>query len=438
MFNTFRGGIHPPERKSFTADKPLENFPVPQICCIPMQQHIGVPAKPVVQKGDFVREGQLIGEAAGFVSANVHASIPGRVIDIMESLTVYSRQTTIVIEAEGSFERTGLMYSPVEWQNIDGKVLLGKVRDAGIVGLGGAAFPTSIKLAPPPEMKVDTLLVNGAECEPYLTADDMLMRTYPDEVVEGTAIALKILGIKRGIIGVEDNKKEAINALNKSIKKESYGMDISVKKLKTRYPQGAEKQLIYSILKKVVPSRGLPMDVGVAVQNAGTIYAIREAVVFDKPLIERFITVSGKIIKNPGNYKVRLGTKISVIVEECGGLTGTPAKIIIGGPMCGLAVHTMDIPVVKGTSGVLFLSEDEVSQGDFDPCIRCGRCVTACPVGLLPCDIAAAVEKERFDFARKLHVNTCIMCSSCSYVCPSKRPLSHFIKIAQERLAQQK
>jgi len=438
VFSTFKGGIHPPQRKTLTENKSIENLSIPQICYIPMQQHIGVPARPVVKIGDIVTEGQLIGEAQGFVSANVHATVPGKVIDIIESLTVYSRQTTVVIEAEGAFTTTGSNNPVNDWKSLDKLVLLGMIRDSGVVGLGGAAFPTVVKLSPPPEMKVDTLIVNGAECEPYLTVDDMLMRTYPDEIIEGIRIALKILGINKAIIGVEDNKKASIDALKEAIIRISPTENITVKKLRTKYPQGAEKQLIYSILKRVVPSRGLPMDVGVAVQNAGTIYAIREAVLFNKPLIDRFLTISGEMINHPGNYKVRIGTKISDIVDECGGLKGVPAKIVIGGPMCGLSVHTMDIPVVKGTSGILFLSEDEVHPGDFNPCIRCGRCVSVCPIGLIPCDIAGAAEKGRFDLADKLHVNTCIMCSSCSYVCPAKRPLSHFVRIAQETLSQQK
>ena len=401
-----------------------------------MQQHIGVPAKPVVEAGDIVTEGQLIGEAEGSLSANVHASIPGKVVNISEELTVYNKQQTIVIEADGAFSTTGSGRAVNDYHNLDKHKLLGMIRDCGIVGLGGAAYPTSIKLDPPQEMKIDTLIVNGAECEPYLTNDDMLMNTYPDEIIEGTVIALKILGIKKAVIGVEDDKKSAIAALNNAVKNITDN-EIIVKSLRTKYPQGAEKQLIYSILKRVVPARGLPMDVGVVVQNVGTIYAIRDAVVFNKPLIDRFITVSGDMINRPGNYRVRIGTLISDIVEECGGLKGHPAKIVMGGPMCGSSVHTMNIPVVKGTSAILFLSEDEAAPGDFGTCVRCGRCVAACPMGLIPCDIALAAEKGRFDLADKFHVDTCIMCSSCSFVCPAKRPVSHFARIAQETLLQQ-
>jgi len=438
VFNTFRGGIHPPQRKTLTENSGIENLSVPQICYIPMLQHMGVPAEPVVKIGDIIREGELIGAARGNNSANVHAAVPGKVIDIAEELTDNGRQTTIVIEAEGAFTTTGSSAAINDWNNIDKTDLLNIVRDCGIVGLGGAALPTAETLSPPPEKHINTLIVNGAESEPYLTVDDLLMRTYPGEIIEGIKITLKIIGIKKAVIAVEDNKKTAIKLLKEALKKSNQSGEIILKQLRTKYPQESEKQLIYSTLNKVVPSSGQAVDAGVIVQNVGTIYAIREAVLFYKPLIDRYLTISGKMINRPGNYKVRIGTKISDIVEECGGLKGTPSKIVIGGPMCGISVDTMEIPVTKGTSGILFLSDDEVRPGDFSSCIRCGRCVSVCPMGLIPCRIAGAVERERFDLASELHADTCIMCSSCSYVCPAKRPLSNFVRIAQENMSQQK
>jgi len=438
MLKTFRGGIHPPESKNITGGAKFSNLAIPVTCYIPLQQHIGVPAKSLVKVGDIVEQGQLIGAASGFVSANVHASVPGKVIDITDSLTVYQKQPTIVIEAEGSFTSSAQTGENVRYEDLSQDEILLKVKEAGVVGLGGAAFPASVKLSPPPETRIDTLIVNGAECEPYLTVDDMLMQTFPHELIEGIQITLKILGIKHAIIGVENNKGDAVRALQNAIDEIRPSEDISVRALRTKYPQGAEKQLIYTLLRKEVPSRGLPMDIGVVVQNIGTINAIREAVVLNKPLYERYITVSGKMINKPGNYKVRIGTRISDIVEECGGLKGEPAKIIVGGPMCGLSIHSMDMPVVKGTSGILFLAEDEVNISDYSPCLRCGKCVSACPIGLLPCDLGAAVENNRFDIVNDLHPSDCIMCGSCSYSCPAKRPLSHFIKIAQERIKQKK
>jgi electron transport complex protein RnfC len=437
MFSGFKGGIHPPENKHISEDKPFSNLPVPQTCYIPLQQHIGAPAKAVVQAGDMVTEGQLIGEAGGFVSANIHSPVPGKVTEIKEILTVNNRQLAVVIEAEGAFSTSAQPKQTDDWKILSAEEILKRIRDAGIVGLGGAAFPTAVKLSPPPEKKIDTVVINGSECEPYLTVDDMLMQSFPGEIIEGTQIIMKVLGVNRAIIGIENNKSKAFASLKKFLARET-GAQIEVRSLKTKYPQGAEKQLIYSLLKREVPSGALPMEVGVVVQNVGTIFAIREAVLYSKPLFERYITVSGSMINKPGNYKVRFGTKISDIVEECGGLKGEPAKIIIGGPMCGLSVHSMDIPVVKGTSGILFLSEDEVRTGDYSQCIRCGRCVAACPINLLPCDLGNAVEKNRYDLVESLNPLDCIMCGSCSYSCPSKRPLSHFIKLAQAWVRKQK
>ncbi|MCU0846673.1 MAG: electron transport complex subunit RsxC [Spirochaetes bacterium] len=434
MSGGFRGGIHPHDKKNATNHKEFLNLPIPQRCFIPLQQHIGAPAKAIVKAGDHVEEGQLIGSSDGFISADVHSSIPGRVIEIIDHLTIYYRQPTVVIEAEGQFSASAMPRDPDDWGTLSGSEIISRIKSSGMVGLGGAAFPTSVKLSPPPEKKIDTLLVNGAECEPYLTVDDALMRKFSLEIIEGTRITMRALGVKKAVIGIEDNKQGAINAMRNEIRSANPPEDITVKSLKTRYPQGAEKQLIYSILGRIVPSRGLPMDIGVVVQNVGTVFAIREAVVFKKPLFERFITVGGDLIGKPGNYKVRIGSRISDIIEECGGLKGAPVKIVVGGPMCGLSVHSMDIPVVKGTSGILFLSDKIAKGGPYLPCIRCGKCVKACPMGLLPCELGNAAENERFDLSGELNPFDCIMCGSCSYVCPSHRPLSHFIKVSQQKI----
>ena len=435
MFDTFKGGIHPAENKHISEHCEFKNLPVPQVCYIPMQQHIGAPAKPIVEVGDIVKEGQLIGEPQGFISAPIHASIPGKVIEIKEMLTANMMQTCVVIEAEGSFGASAKQSGESQWQDTSKEELLEKIKTAGIVGLGGAAFPTVVKLSPPPGKTIDTLVLNGAECEPYLTVDDMLMQTYSSEIIEGIQILLKVLGIQKAIIGIEDNKKKAVKILKDTIAKMNITEDITVKAVKTKYPQGAEKQLIYSLLKREVPSKGLPMDVNVVVQNVGTAFAVREAVLFDKPLFERYITVSGSLIKNPGNYKVRIGMKLSDIVDECGGLISDPAKIVIGGPMCGTSVYSMDVPVVKGTSGILFLSEKEINRDGYTDCIRCGKCVLACPVGLVPCDLGASAEYNRMDLAENLSPYDCIMCGTCTYSCPAGRPLSHFIKLIQQKLS---
>ncbi len=439
MFNTFRGGIHPPQRKTLTMNAGIGNLSVPQICYIPMLQHEGTAARLIVKKGDIVSEGELIGEAQGMISANVHASVPGKVVDIVESMNPNAPQSTVVIEAEGAFTTTGSSSTSVnDWKTIDRSVLLNIVKNCGVAGLGGDAYPTAAKLAIPADSKIDTLIINGAESEPYLTADDMMMKTYPHEIIEGIQITLKIIGIKTAIIAVEDNKKHAVKVLSEAVKKIEPEEKIIIKQLRSKYPQGSEKQLIYSVLKRVVPVAGVSINSGVVVLNVGTIYAVREAVLFNKPLIDRLITISGDMIRKPGNYKVRFGTMISDIVDECGGLKGVPSKIVIGGPLRGISADNMDLPVVKSTSGILFMSDKETCHADYSACIRCGRCVSVCPAGLIPRDIGIAVEKGKFDKLSGFHPEACIMCSCCSYVCPAKRPLSNFVNIAQETLSTQK
>lgn len=438
-FKTFKGGIHPPENKGFTRDNQFSNLPIPQVCYIPLRQHIGKPAVPVVEIGDTVEVGQIIGKADGFVSSNIHSSIPGKVIEIAGYPTVYSKnEQCIVIELHGAFNDITQTSCNEEWKDLDPKDIFERIQEAGIVGMGGAAFPTPVKLSPPEDKEIDTLIINGSECEPYLTVDDMLMQSFPAEIVEGVRITLKIIGIKNACIGIEKNKPQAISALQEAVKKIPMEENISVEALKTKYPQGAEKQLIFSILNREVPSGRLPMDVGVVVQNVGTVHAIREAVVFRKPLYERYITITGQIVNNPGNYKVRIGSRISDIIEECGGLKEDAAKIIMGGPMCGISIQNLNIPIIKGTSGVLFLSKREVFSEDYKPCIRCGRCVSVCPVSLLPSEIANATEKDRLDILEQLNPYDCVMCGSCSYVCPARRPIGHFIKLAQEKLRRKK
>lgn len=437
MFSsTFRGGIHPPQNK-LTAGVPFENLPVPHICRIPLQQHTGKPAIPVVKKDDLVSEGQLIAKADGFVSSDVHATVPGRVIDIGFYPTPYSpKGLCIVIEAEGSFT-AAVNREPADTASLAPAEIISLIGNAGIVGLGGAAFPTQVKLQPPKEKTIDTLIINAAECEPYLTVDDMLMRTYATEILAGVRLLMRAINVTRCFIGMEDNKKDAYRALVKALGKN--GTDgITIRRLPTKYPQGAEKQLIAVLTGREVPSGGLPMDAHVVVQNVGTAYAVHQAAAYGRPLIEKHLTVTGSIVKRPGNYKARIGMLISEILEECGGLTEEPGAILLGGPMCGVAISTAEMPIVKGSNGILVLSKKELGKRDYTACIRCGACVRACPAGLLPLELGNAAEIGRTEYYEKFHPLDCILCGSCTYVCPAKRPLTHFIRLAQQYLRSRK
>ncbi len=436
MLKTFKlGGVHPPENK-FSAGKSIEVLPLPKSVFVPVAQHIGAPATPVVNRGDLVKVGQLLAKSSSFVSANIHSPVSGKVkkIDFSADSSGYPKQG-FYIDVDGDEWLNGIDLSDklVKDFSFDGQEIINKIQEAGIVGLGGATFPTHVKLVPPKGMKASVLLINGVECEPYLTADHRLMLEKPDEILVGTQLLMKALGVGKAVVGIENNKPDAIQLLTEKTKEYK---GISVVDLKVKYPQGGEKQLIKAVTGKEVPSGGLPIAVGAVVSNVGTAFAVYEAVQKNKPLIERVVTVTGKNVENPSNFKVRIGTPTSALIEAAGGLPENTGKIISGGPMMGRAVQSADIPVTKGTSGILLMPQEVAKRNKPITCIRCSRCVTVCPMGLEPYLLKKLSEKQLFEQAEDDRVMDCIECGSCSYTCPSNLPLLDFIRLGKNKVGQ--
>ena len=425
----FKGGVHPPDYKQFSKDKPIEVFPLPKKVLVPMAQHLGVPASPIVKKGDVVTVGQLIGELHGFVSANVHAPISGKVTALKDAQLASGLMAPGVEILSDELDTFSPELAPLE--NINKESIVDAVKNAGIVGMGGATFPAHVKLQPPGDKKIELLILNAAECEPFLTCDYRLMLEDSEKIIRGAELLMIALGINKCIIGIEDNKPDAAKILQKNIDNNE---NISVQLLKTHYPQGGEKQLIYALTGKEIPTSGLPMDVGCVVHNVGTAAAVADAVEKGIPLIERVLTVSGDAVSNPSNFKVRIGTPVGELLKAAGIDEEKSAKIVLGGPMTGMAQANLETSVTKGTSGVLAFSKKWIDEKQPDPCLRCGRCVDVCPVGLEPTTIETHVEKKDIEGLKKFHALDCIECGGCAYICPSRRSLVHTIRHGKAQL----
>ena len=431
MLKTFPvGGVHPPENK-FSVGKPIETLPLPKTVTIPAGQHIGAPTQVLVKRGDEVKVGQIIAKAGGFVSANIHSSVSGKVkkIDEVFDSSGY-RKMSVIIDVDGDewledIDKSDDLKKEI---SLSKEEIVKKVSEMGIVGLGGATFPTHVKLSIPDGKKAEHLIINAVECEPYLTADHQLMMEKGEEIMVGVSILMKAIDVSKAIIGIENNKPDAIEHLTKLAANYS---GITVEALKVQYPQGGEKQLIKALINREVPSGGLPLDVGCVVQNVGTAFAVYEAIQKNKPLFERVVSVTGKNVSKPSNFMVRVGTSTDVLIEAAGGLPSDSGKVVSGGPMMGKALSRTDVPITKGSSGVLIFKEEESKREKMNPCIRCAKCVTVCPMGLEPYLLMTVTQSSDYERVEKERALDCIECGSCSYTCPSTRPLLDYIRLGK-------
>ncbi len=429
------GGVHPPENK-ISEKVVVEVLPIPPKVFIPLGQNLGAPAKAIVDKGVVVRVGQLIAKGEAFISANVHSSVSGKVarIDDVTDQSGYRRKA-IIIDVTGDDWEESIDRSPAIIREcpLSPEEIIQKIKDMGVVGLGGATFPTHVKMMVPAGKKAECLIINGVECEPYLTSDHRLMLEKGEELMIGISILMKALRVQKAFVGIENNKPDAIE----NLKRISGGFKgIEVKALKVKYPQGGEKQLIKALTGREVPSGKLPIEVGCVVQNVGTAYAVYEAVQKNKPLFERIVTLTGKSVKKPANYLVRIGTPVNELVEASGGLPDDTGKIISGGPMMGKALTSLESPVVKGSSGILIIPESETRRPKMTACIRCARCIKVCPMGLEPVLLAQLSANERWEEAEAERIPDCMECGSCHYTCPAGRPLLDYIRVGKNKVGQ--
>ena len=434
---TFRiGGVHPAENK-LSAAEPIKVAELPKVAVFPMGQHIGAPAKPVVAKGDKVKVGTMIAEAGGFVSAPIYSSVSGTVlkVDTVVDASGYAKPAVYITvegdEWEESIDRSTQLVTLNDRPELTSKDIIEKIKNAGVVGMGGACFPTHVKLSPPPGSKPEWVIINAVECEPYLTADHRLMLEHADEILVGVTLLMKAVNVNKGFIGIENNKPDAIKLMTERAKQFSQ-FDIEVVPLKVKYPQGGEKQLIDAVVSRQVPAPpALPVSVGAILQNVGTAYAVYEAVMKNKPLFERIVTVTGKSLAHPSNLLVRMGTPMSQLIDACGGLPEDTGKVIGGGPMMGKALINTEVPICKGSSGVLIMNDKEARRAEAQPCIRCAKCVGACPMGLEPYLLSKLSAYADWERAEAEDITSCIECGSCSFTCPSHRPLLDQIRLGK-------